>query len=201
MPYFLPEGYIQRLDNEFFDDIHFKDRYPDEPEYQMEVYQIARTIYDKYSCKSVADIGCGSAEKLLRLFGDADTLGVDVGDTVPALMEKYPNRRWESCEIYDFFAPPQADLVICADTLEHIPDPDDMMSLIKEFCPQVIVFSTPDRSLRADQSSPPRNRSHCREWSFQEFRAYVGEWFTVDGHLITNRAQLTQCIIARPKVS
>ncbi len=192
--YFIQGGYRARLQNEFFDDTGLKE------EYQKEVYQFAREIADREGLRRIADVGCGSGYKLMRYFQRLETVGYDLGPTVEYLRKTYPDREWR---VSDFSVPPafEADLVICADVIEHLPDPVPLVRWLESFGAPWIVISTPDRSLflRGDFWGPPANPAHVREWTMAEFRAFMSDYFTIEAHFISNGAQATQCLLARPR--
>lgn len=192
--YFIHQGYQPRMEPKFFDDTPLKDQW------QKEVYQFAREVADDVGAKTILDIGCGSGFKLIRYFSERDTLGLDLPPTVEFLRKRYPGRRWEVC---DFGSPPdfQPDLVICADVIEHLPEPRELVRFIHSLRPGVIVISTPERNLlmHGRHDGPPRNEAHVREWSMAEFRAFMESEFDVLAHFISNGAQATQCVLARPK--
>lgn len=185
--YCIKDGYTPRLRNRFFDDTPLKD------EWQNEVYLKARAIADDRGFRTVLDIGTGSAYKLVKYFAEFETLGMDLPRTVKWLRRTYPTRQWtDRFEPYTGF-----DLVICADVIEHIPDPDQVLDLIEKCRPKVAVISTPDRSLlKRGLSGPPGNKAHVREWDFEEFAMYIGRRFRVVDHFISNRIQATQVIVA-----
>ena len=187
--YCIKDGYKPRLWNRFFDDTPLKD------EWQKEVYVKAREIADRNSLRSVLDIGTGSGFKLLKYFGDMETLGIDLPRTVAWLKRTYPQRNWT-----DQFAPRTGfDLVICADVIEHIPDPDQVLNLIEQCRPRFAVISTPDRALlKRGLDGPPGNKAHVREWAFTEFGQYVGRRFAVCEHFISNYEQSTQVVVTAP---
>lgn len=191
--YFIHDGYQARTEPEFFDDT------PLEDQWQKEVYQFAREVADRYGWKRVLDVGCGSGFKLMRYFGDLETLGLDLEPTVALLKKRYPERQWEVC---DFGKPPdfRPDMVICADVIEHIPRPENLIRFIQSMRPRHVVISTPERNLlmQGTHDGPPRNRAHVREWSYAEFRAYMESEFRVLRHFISNGAQGTQCVLAEP---
>lgn len=191
--YFIKQDYKVRLDNRFYNDINLKD------EWQKEVYEYARRQFDIYGFKSVWDIGTGSGYKLLKNFGDVDTLGTDLPPTVEWLKKTYPNHEWsDSFEVF-----PNYDMIICSDVIEHIPDPDPLLDTIEAAKPKLIIFSTPDRSLstREDQDGPPGNVCHVREWTLEEFGRYIDSRFDVLDHFISNRHQHTQCLSAKLRES
>lgn len=185
--YCIKDGYVARLKNRYFDDTPLKD------EWQKEVYARARELADAQGCRSVLDIGTGSGFKLLKYFGDVETLGMDLPPTVKWLRRTYPQRKWT-----DKFEPVLGfDMVICADVIEHIPDPDQVLELIEKCQPRIAVISTPDRSLlKRGLNGPPGNKAHVREWAFDEFGQYIGQRFKVLDHFISNQFQATQVVVA-----
>ena len=186
--YCIKDGYRSRLKNRYFDDTPLKD------EWQKEVYEAARALADRHRVETVLDIGTGSAFKLLKYFGGEETLGMDLPPTVRWLKQTYPSRKWT-----DRFEPQRGyRLAICADVIEHVPDPDQVLNLIEQCSPDLAVISTPDRSLlQRGQDGPPGNKAHVREWTYDEFASYVGRRFRIIEHFISNVEQSTQVIVAR----
>ena len=186
--YFIKEGYKVRLDNMFYNDTNMKD------EWQKEVYEYARKMFDIENLESVWDIGTGSGYKLLKYFGDVVTLGTDLTPTVDWLKRTYPNKDWsDSFGVFHGY-----DMIICSDVIEHIPDPDPLLDTIEQAKPKLIVFSTPERMLfQRGHDGPPDNICHVREWTLEEFGQYIDSRFQVLDHFISNRAQATQCLLAK----
>ena len=149
--YCIKDGYQARLKNRYFDDTPLKD------EWQKEVYEKARAIADEHRLGRILDIGTGSGYKLLKYFGDKETLGIDLPKTVAWLKRTYPDRHW-----LDKLEPQTGyDIVICADVIEHVPEPDSLLDLIEACQPRFSVISTPDRSLLSrGQDGPPGNKAH-----------------------------------------
>ena len=191
--YFIRPGYRHRNEALYFDDRSNTDKW------QLEVYRFAREIFDQHRLKVVCDLGCGSAYKLIHYFGDCNPIGMDVVTTCAWLKKKYPRNAWVEM---DFKAAPplKADLVIAADVIEHLLEPDDLLRYITTLDPKYVVLSTPDRNLlrNAAYDGPPHNRAHIREWSFVEFETYVSSRFDVSEHFISNAWQATQCLLCSP---
>lgn len=191
--YFIHDGYRHRKEGKHFDDTQFSG------EWQLEVYQFAREICDREGLKTVCDIGCGSAYKLLRYFRDLSTVGLDVRETCEYLRKRWPDRHWMES---DFVARPPfpIDMVIASDVIEHLTNPNELLLYIQKVEPRYAVLSTPDRNLlrNGTYDGPPHNPSHVREWSFAEFNAYIGHFFEIEAHFISFPAQATQCVLCKP---
>jgi SAM-dependent methyltransferase len=191
--YFIHGGYTARNDNEYCDDTS------NDSQWQLEVYKFGREICDRDGLKTVCDVGCGSAYKLLEFFPDMETVGVDVPKTVEHLKAKWPQKNWVAN--FGSALPFKVDLVIASDVIEHLPDPDVLLNYIAAIDPKKILISTPDRNLLrlGTFNGPPRNTAHTREWSFMEFRAYIESFFEVEAHFISFSPQATQCILCQRK--
>ena len=186
--YFIKAGYMHRTQVITFDDSTNTD------EWQNEVYQFSRELMIKNGYSKVIDFGCGSGYKLVQNFADYDTLGIELEQAVDILQTKYPQRKWE---VYNYSKRYSCDLLIMSDVLEHIEDP---FVLLKNFDAlfdfKTMIISTPDRNLLRSTFSfgPPKNVSHFREWSFDEFYQLISSLFDVKHHFISNKKQATQVI-------
>jgi hypothetical protein len=192
--FYIHSGYKHRDPAIYFDDT------PNSDQSQLEVYQFAKEICDRDRLKTVVDIGCGSAYKLVRYLGGLKTVGIDVEKTCEWLKAKYPDRTWEDVASYKASGH-GVDMVVASDVIEHVTDPDALMATIKAIAPGYIVLSTPDRDLLrlGTHDGPPLNQSHIREWNFAEFEAYVKEHFEVLEHFISCAPQATQCVLCCPR--
>jgi SAM-dependent methyltransferase len=188
-------GYQHRQEVVAFDDTGMTD------EWQREVYMLAADLVRDRRNATVYDVGCGSGYKLLKYLGEFRTVGFDRPETVCVLRERYPGRDWRA-EKLDARGMLKADLVICADVIEHVSDPDQLLDFIDALAGCWIVLSTPVRELlypphNPRRYGPPQNPCHLREWSFEEFGRYIAGRFDVVKHVVTNPAQATQMIVAR----
>jgi len=147
--------------------------------FQDEVYQTARRFATQQDLHAVLDVGCGSGYKLMKYFADEDTLGLELPETLAFLQGKYPDRRWA---LSDFEHPPQGKfgLTICADVIEHLPDPNALLDFFERVDSEYFLLSTPERGrLGLTARFRPRNAWHLREWTQEEFVEYLGQRFEV----------------------
>jgi SAM-dependent methyltransferase len=203
--YYIKEGYVSRDVPAHHDDTTeamISDAW------QKEVYQEAESLLKSHGGQAgqvVYDIGCGSGFKLgkyLRpLRGAGLMYGVEVEPTLSWLRQTYPQYNWlDISEFFSRFAPAPW-MIVCADVIEHIPDPAEFMEQLRIKNPTHLLISTPDRSLvrEAGHNGPPHNTSHCREWTLSEFTLFVSDYFDVVVRKITNRPQGTMLLICKPK--
>ncbi len=175
--YEINEGYIHRGSESYLDVTSGKD------EAQDEVYSKAYNIAKKYSLKTIADLGCGSGFKLLKYFKGYKTIGYDLQETIDKIREKLDHTDNNKWEYSDFSKDPyKSDIVICADVIEHVLHPNNLIEYILKMDPKYVVISTPDRDTLAAWGrlqGPPYNVHHIREWSIGEFSKYMSRWFNI----------------------
>lgn len=182
--YCLPDEYRARHDPAHHNDISFSDQF------QREVYEFARDLMMSKHLRSVLDVGCGSGYKLVTYLGEFEITGLETEPCLSYLHQTYPNRRWrESGEPSRSFANDVAgpyDLIICADVIEHMIEPEALIAYIRSIPSTYALFSTPDREILATHSpwnapieGPPVNSAHVREWTFEEFKRFLEKHFIV----------------------
>ena len=150
--------------------------------YQYGVYRLASELAREGAGRTIFDIGCGPATKLNAFFGGGfELFGFDVPEAVDLCQRLHQRGTYVTA---DFEKPdgfgarqlPSPDVVICADVIEHLQNPDALLESIKTVATKQtwIVISTPDReTLRGAASVTPANPEHVREWSLKEFRQYL----------------------------
>lgn len=185
--YCMPAGYQDRLSNEAFDNTSANNGQPNTDGWQKQVYQYARAVANQFGVRTVADVGCGTGFKLMQEFRGLSTVGYEVEPTLSWLRGKYPSKTWKKSDFSGTVVP--ADLVISSDVVEHIPDPDGFMSYLHKFDARYYVVSTPDRAMGLATMGPPRNPSHVREWTHDEFAHYAS---THGFNVLDARAYRTQ---------
>ncbi len=174
-----------------------------EDEWQLEVYLHALGLMVRNNFNKVVDIGCGSGFKLKTYLSQYDTTGYELPENVSILKQKYPDHKWKTSNFvsHNSFT---TDVVICSDVIEHLVNPDQLLTFIQNQSFEYLVLSTPERDLvycddDPAKFGPPKNMTHQREWNFQEFYNYVSRFFDVVDHRVTNLEQATQMMICKQK--
>lgn len=152
--------------------------------YQTAVYRWAARLARRDGGLRVLDIGCGSGHKLARHVAPvaARCVGVDQGSALAIAREEFPDREWFQADLsedgpWDELRQVNAQLVICSDVIEHLPDPHQLLVRLRSVVAPGgrILLSTPDRSRLEDRDplGPPHNPRHIREWNEPELRLLV----------------------------
>ena len=195
--YNIKEGYISRSSYHHFDDTPMKD------EYQDKVYETAHTLCEKNNLNNILDIGCGSGYKLIKYFKKYNFTGTELEPTLSWLKKKYPDNQWLDGDFTKTLGKPY-DVIICADVIEHLLDPNQLLVFLKKINFKYAVISTPERdAIQKYQRGktwmgPPNNPAHIREWSFGEFKNYLSNSFILEDHFMAkNKVESTSlCQIA-----
>lgn len=160
--------------------------------FQFPVYHYASTLIRKRNIQSVIDVGCGPATKLdwlNRQNPDVAFRAVDQANVI-----EYCRKNWSFGDWYvdNFEQPdtslniPASDMVICSDVVEHVSNPEVLLSYLKTRVKPdgVILLSTPERErLRGKDCMHSPNQYHIREWSKSEFASFVeAEGFEIIEH-------------------
>lgn len=185
MNFCIHENYISKTEKTIFQDTRTRT-----DEFQNEVYKLLKSIVVDCGISNpvVADIGAGSGYKLEKWIPEVQgekLIGYELEPNLSFLREKYPNKTWIES---DFDSNPlKADIVICADVIEHLINPDKLMEFITKMEPKHVIISTPDRDLLVeilgrDNNGPPQNPYHIREWSKKELSEYISRFFNIVDH-------------------
>lgn len=182
--FFLPEGYrINQPAPYTLTDYWTPQQIYNAKYYQWDVYQLAARLIRKHQFRSLCDVGCGVGVKLGRLqnhLPGVSIWGMDQPEPTAYCRQQYSFGRWTNINLSqpDDVPESEVDLLVCADVIEHLESPDNLLRMLKRLVKPkgFIVLSTPDRErLRAgDRLGPPLNSTHIREWSKLELAAYVG---------------------------
>jgi SAM-dependent methyltransferase len=193
--YRIKRGYLHRAEVLPHDDLGMKD------EFQKEVFERAAQIMREHSFHRVIDIGCGSGFKLVQYLGEWDTIGIDLGSTVSVVRQKYPDRKWFEAETAHY-PMLETDLIICADVIEHVPEPDLLLQDITSIRSwKILLLSTPERDHKRGwyHYGPPPNPSHYREWSRREIIQLLTPFVSIESAELINFDQSTLLVTCSRK--
>lgn len=189
--YSIKRGYIHRASIVSHDDRGMGDTF------QKEVYQEAAALIQKHQWQTALDMGCGSGYKTVQYLGHVHVTGVDFSPAIDQARMDYPKYEWINTE--DFVPEHHhAELIICADVIEHVEDPDAFMKQIRSIRDwKCLMISTPERNKRRGRwhYGPPPNPAHWREWSMREVKEFVTVYCPVHSIELINPVQGTQLII------
>ena len=185
--FFIKDGYIEnsvvrthdsQSDTEYWDARRRRSaRY-----YQWPVYRYAGSLIRKLDVKRCIDVGCGIGTKLEilhRQHSDVEFVGIDQESAIAYCRAEYDFGEWYADDFENSRSDseiPAADLVVCADVLEHLEDPDKLLFYLKKRVRPagVVLLSTPERdALRGADCLTCPNTYHVREWNSQELAKYV----------------------------
>lgn len=80
------------------------------------------------------------------------------------------------------------DLVICADVIEHLIYPNELMKFIASISFRILFLSTTNRDILVKLGTPPlgppKNEHHIREWTQAEFIKYTSQLVDIIGQFI-----------------
>lgn len=214
MNWHLPEGYKSRPEPEYHDDQESDDA---KIVHQPEAYEVVRYLLAATGRGSVIDIGCGSGRKL-RDLPARRAIGIDFGSNVEFCRTRYADRgEWIEADFLDPGSRLLANhassdaIVICADVIEHLPDPTQLLRLLEDCYRRgaIVITTTPDRvRVRGENHvGPPPNEAHVREWGLDEYTRVLtdaGLGLTFAGYTTNNsveRALKTILTLSDPDLS
>lgn len=148
--------------------------------YQASVYRRAADFAREDGIRDLLDIGCGPGVKLMGILDPlvGNAVGIDDRHAVEVCSRLHPNGTFYA----DDFDSPKLDLgrafdlIICADVIEHVIDPDMLLDYIRRHATEAtqIFISTPERNrLRGQHCVQSPKSEHIREWNKEEFRGYL----------------------------
>ena len=149
---------------------------------QFYIYRMAYRLALKNHIRKVLDIGCGIAKQLNAFFGkEFDIYGVDQKPAIEHCKTLYQRGTYVADDIHSPAYPLKSlvnkiPLIISADVIEHLADPDSLLRYIKCFADPktLIVISTPERdAFRGKKATMTPNPYHVREWNYDEFHRYI----------------------------
>ena len=159
--------------------------------YQYDVYEAAARIVREQHLKTLLDVGSGPPVKLRALMpAGLDICLVDQPNTAPHAAGLLPAAQFFSTNLEGDFPVigRTFDLVLCADVIEHLVDPDPCLDFLRRhLAPNgLLLISTPERdSLRGRDCTHSPHPMHVREWSLGEFARFLASRnFEIVDHLL-----------------
>lgn len=158
--------------------------------FQYDVYRLAAELA-RGGARSVLDIGSGPPTKLARLLPEAVEVDlVDQPNTGPIAARLLPRATFTAAnlETIDFDLGRRFDLVVCADVIEHLVDPDPCLAFARAHLAPAgrLLISTPERDvLRGVTCRASIHPQHVREWNRREFAAFLASrGFAIERHAL-----------------
>ncbi len=173
--YKLPDSYNHRAEPEYFDDV-----LDDSTAWQADVYRLASQLALDSHTPYLVDIGCGRGHKLMQYADMFSVTGIDYGENFDYCHTNHTLGYWLEADLNVAPIKPLAfrgSVVICADVIEHLPDPMPLIQTLRNACEtaKYVLLSTPDRQrvYKGEHNGPPGNPYHCREWTNAELVAWL----------------------------
>lgn len=183
--FFIKDGYTPNPVQRTFDATEIaeywnEDRIRTSSQYQYHVYDMAARLIRKHRFASVLDVGSGPPTKVKMLIEpECDNITLlDQPTTRPFVEQSMPDARFvdANLEECDVDLGERYDLIICADVLEHLLDPNACVDFIRRSLSDrgLAVLSTPERDIqRGLECMISGHPAHVREWNRREFRRYI----------------------------
>ncbi len=207
--FFVKPGYATGEDNLYFSDT-LQTKF--DVVHQPQIYPLAAFLAERYGCRTIVDIGCGRAGKLVELADQFEIIGIDFQDNIKFCKSNYGFGTWLEVDLEKPAALPLSEqtlhgsLIICSDVIEHLVNPTPLLINLNQALTmaRVAVISTPERDLVRgfNNCGPPANRHHVREWNLAEFRQLL-EATGLNLHFLgltenndRDRAKRTMCALA-----
>ncbi|HLO39584.1 MAG TPA: class I SAM-dependent methyltransferase [Phycisphaerales bacterium] len=155
-------------------------RLADNGKWQHHVYRWAAELMASEGLTSVLDVGCGPCVKLLKFIAPltSDITGLDQPSALEAGRRQGAAFTLASVDLENpQFSPGRTyDLIICADVIEHLADPEPAIGLFRRCAgPRtLLLISTPERSRERGRACMASNKpEHVREWTREEFERFL----------------------------
>ena len=148
--------------------------------YQYYVYAKCLSMMQRQGYKNLMDVGCGAPVKVKELlypwYDDVEL--VDQPSVAQIATEILPGCRFTSADLedIDLNLSRKFDLIVCADVVEHLINPDNCLEFIRHHLAPygLAVISTPERDyVRGKSCDYSPKPEHVREWNSEEFEQYI----------------------------
>lgn len=146
------------------------------------------------SAIQILDVGCGVCVKLNQhlIIPGANATGIDQRSALDAARSLGCNATLYEVDLEtaNLNLNQHFDIIICADVLEHLINPDYTLALMaRHAAPHTrVILSTPERHRERGRDCNSSNKpEHVREWAFAEFAAYINSrgWRVLSHRLCT----------------
>jgi SAM-dependent methyltransferase len=157
--------------------------------YQWPVYKRLSDHIARTKAKNVADIGCGSGLKLMRVAQmnpAVEFVGFDQASAIRFCSKTHRTGKWNVANLDQKIAwdGPRFDIVNCSDVIEHLRRPEVILDSLRSLVRPggLILLSTPERDrTRGKNSKTCPNPYHVREWNQVEFETFLrAEGFDIE---------------------
>jgi SAM-dependent methyltransferase len=193
--YFIKDSYVHGTANASVETApgdYWTDKRVRESRYhQHAVYDEAAYWVQKRGARTVLDVGCGMPTKLMELLAPiAECTGVDQETVMAEARRRWPRGNFIGVDLEEPDQPPDGtfDLIICADVIEHLANPDLLLRYIRDHCNDdtIVIISTPERDmLRGPDNNASPQIEHVREWNANELVSYLAtSGFRLVRHMI-----------------
>lgn len=167
--------------------------------YQYYVYKKAAELAGQMENCSFVDIGCGYPRKAKEIILPVvnDITLVDQPSMKELIEEQFSEMKFVPLNLEEVGVALEArfNCVVCADVIEHLLDPDILLSFIRKVLSPdgVAIISTPERdALRGTNCLSSPMEEHVREWNYKEFAEYLSlGGFEVLEHICMPQGRLT----------
>lgn len=149
---------------------------------QLAAYKHAVRRCKVLGLRSITDLGCGSAAKMVPLTRRFAVTLVDLPATIDRL--RHLEGIVDLVE-HDFEAEPLGPkavsaAIFCMDVVEHLRNPEHLLATIRTHLAKSSTrafISSPCRTHcpGISKKGPPANKSHVREWTCEEFAELLGD--------------------------
>jgi len=178
--YFIKPGYRIREKPIYCDDMEYAES---RVLWQPDVYPFAAQLARHFRCSYIIDIGCGVAQKLVKLHPEFQVIGIDFKDNIQYCQKEFQFGQWIEWDIDKPGVIPidlnvlSNSVIICSDVIEHLIHPGFLLENLKTclaYAP-VALLSTPERDLTYGLKNfgPPPNPKHVREWNESELESLL----------------------------
>lgn len=191
--YGIRPGYQARAVPEYF-----VDEVDPDIVFQPDVYLAAASVARALGARTIIDVGCGAAQKLVTLHPEFAIIGIDYGANLDGCRARYPWGDWRHHDLEEEVPLPLSDgelegaVLVSSDVIEHLVRPELLVRKLRLAlgAARGLLISTPERerTFGPGQMGPPPNRAHVREWTQSELAAFLESEGLEHGDMLLTRS-------------